>query len=73
MGQESGVEREGSKGVGAMVDGQTQTQRLGRSGIWCNGLVITTSTASWEPAETLEGASEAVADFHRDHPAKPRA
>jgi hypothetical protein len=28
---------------------------------------------SWEPAENLEGASEAVADFHRDHPAKPRA
>jgi hypothetical protein len=31
MRQKAGAEREGSKGVGAMVDGQTQTQRLGRS------------------------------------------
>jgi hypothetical protein len=31
------------------------------------------ANTSWEPAENLEGAREAVADFHRDHPAKPRA
>jgi hypothetical protein len=28
---------------------------------------------SWEPAENLESASEVVADFHRENPAKPRA
>jgi hypothetical protein len=28
---------------------------------------------SWEPAENLENASEAVAGFHRNNPAKPRA
>jgi hypothetical protein len=41
-------------------------------GIWCGGLITTTNT-SWEPAENLENASEVVADFHRDNPAKPRA
>jgi hypothetical protein len=56
--------------VERVLDSGMRYKRLCYLVQWAGHNYINTS---WEPAENLEGASEAVANFHRDHRAKPRA
>jgi hypothetical protein len=56
--------------VERVLDSRKRYKRLWYLVLWAGHNYVNTS---WEPAENLEGAGEAVADFHRDHPAKPRA
>jgi hypothetical protein len=56
--------------VKQVLDSRKRYKRLWYLVQWAGHNHVNTS---WEPAENLEGASEAVADLHRDHPAKPRA